>query len=94
MSEQEFQIENSQHIKTIHHKNSKCDSCGKSFSEAGTLKRHIQTVHEGHKNFNCKSCWKSFSQEGDSKKHIYTVHEGHKDNKCDTCGKSFLLPNI
>ena len=28
-----------------------CESCGKSFSEAQNLKRHIQTVHEGHNDY-------------------------------------------
>ena len=31
-------------------KHHKCESCGKSFSRAETLKRHIQRVHEGSKN--------------------------------------------
>ena len=67
----------------------KCQSCGKSFSEARNLKRHIHTVHEGHKDHKCKSCGKSFSQGGYLKNHIHTVHKGHKDNKCESCGKSF-----
>ena len=29
-------------------KNYKCDSCGKSFNQAGNLKRHIKSVHNGH----------------------------------------------
>ena len=31
----------------------KCKSCGKSFSQAGKLKRHIHTIHEGHKDHKC-----------------------------------------
>ena len=48
------------HIHTIHEvrKDHKCESCGKSFSEAGNLKKHICTVHEGHKDFKCESCGK------------------------------------
>ena len=71
-------------------KNYKCKSCAKSFSQAGTLKMHIHTVHEHHKDHKCKSCWKSFSQAGSLKKHIHTVHEHHKDYKCKSCCKSFL----
>ena len=43
------------HIKTLHkdHKDYKCKSCGKTFSEAGTLRSHMHTVHESHK---CESC--------------------------------------
>ena len=61
------------------HKNRKCESCGKSFSAAQYLKKHIHTVHEGHKDHKCESCGKSFSQAGNLKRHIHTVHEGHKD---------------
>ena len=45
-----------------HYKNYKCESCGKSFSIAGYLKRHIQIVHEEHKDHKCESCGKSFSK--------------------------------
>ena len=48
----------------------KCESCGKLFSEAGYLKKHIRTVHEGHKDHKCESCDKSFSQAGFLKRHI------------------------
>ena len=61
----------------------------KSFSEAGGLKRHIHTVHEGRKDFKCEPCDKSFSQAGILKRHSYTVHEGHKDFKCETCNTFF-----
>ena len=67
----------------------KCESCSKSFSVAGSLKRHIYTVHEGHKDHKCESCGKSFSQAEFLKKHIHIVHEGHKDHKCKFCAKSF-----
>ena len=28
---------------------SKCESCGKSFSHTGNLKKHIHTIHKGNK---------------------------------------------
>ena len=50
------------HIKTVHgQKNFKSKSCGKSFSSAGYLKKHIYTVHEGHKDHKCETCGKSFT---------------------------------
>ena len=69
-------------MERIHNKKNFCDTCGKSFSQAGYLKKHIYTIHEGHIDHKCESCGKSFSQAGNLKKHIHTVHEGHKDHKC------------
>ena len=70
-----------------------CECCGKSFSQAEILKKHIHRVHEGHKDFKCISCGKLFSKAGNLKKHTHTVHEGRKDHKCGFCGKSFFLAN-
>ena len=70
-------------------KDFKCESCGKSFCSAGTLRNHIHTVHEGHKDFKCESCGKSMASLQILKNHIHTVHEGCKDYKCDYCGKLF-----
>ena len=70
-------------------KDFKCKSCGKSFSRADILKKHIHTVHEGHKDYNCQSCGKSFSESGNLKKHIHTIHDGHKDYACEFCEKLF-----
>ena len=36
-------------------------TCGKLFSYAGNMRRHIKTVHEGDKDFKCDSCEKSFT---------------------------------
>ena len=72
------------------HKDYKCESCSKAFSEAGTLKGHIHRVHEGHKDYKCESCGKMFSEAGTLKKHVHKIHEGHKDYKCKLCGKSFF----
>ena len=51
-----------------------CESCDKSFSQAGHLKKHIHIVHEGHKDYNYECCGISFSDAGNLKKHIRTVH--------------------
>ena len=68
----------------------KCKSCGKSFSQADDLRKHIPMVHEDHKDHKCESCGKLFSQTGDLKKHINTIHGEDKDYKYESCGKSFL----
>ena len=70
---------------------SKCESCGKVFSDVGDLKKHNHTVHEGHNDYKCESCGKIFSQAEDLKTHVHTIHEKQKDQnyECESCGKSF-----
>ena len=80
------------HLHSVHegHKDYKFESCEKSFSDAGNLKKH-----EGKKDFNCESCGKLFTTAQYLKKHSLTIHEGHKDYKCKSCGKSFSkAPNL
>ena len=78
------------HFKLVHGpKDHKCESCGKSFSEARKLKRHIRENHEGHKDHKCESCGKSFFRADNLKRHIQTVHEGQNDHKCKLCGKTY-----
>ena len=60
----------------------KCDMCDYSFSEKGSLKKHIASVHEGKKPFNCSICGYNCSEKGTLKKHIASVHEGKKVIKC------------
>ena len=64
------------------HKDTKCGSCGKSFSHAHNLKNHIHSVHQVPKNYKCEACGKSFSQNE-------RIHEGCKDFKCQSCNKLF-----
>ena len=67
-------MEDSKVKKPASYKDYKCKSCGKSFSQADDLRKHIPMVHEDHKDHKCKSCGKLFSQTGDLKKHINTIH--------------------
>ena len=55
----------------------------------GSLKMHIDTVHEGKKPYKCSLCDNSFSQKSNLKMHIDSVHEGKKPYKCSLCGNSF-----
>ena len=57
-------------------KDHKCDCCGKSFSEAGSMNKHINSVHNGQKDYKCDSCGKSLSTAGNLKIHINSVHNG------------------
>ena len=67
---------------TVHNgrKDHKCDSCAKAFSEAGSLKTHINSVHNGQKDYKCDICGKAFSQAGSLNTHINSVHNGQKIN--------------
>ena len=73
------------HINSVHNgqKDHKCVSCGKSFSESGSLKTHINAVHNGQRDHKCDSCGKSFAQSVVLRRHIFSVHNGQKDYKCD-----------
>ena len=77
------------HIKANHDRKSKhkCDSCGKFFPQAGTLRKHM-LIHEGQRNHKCDTCGKSFTRVGTLKTHMAT-HEGQRNFKCGSCGKSF-----
>ena len=88
-------------FKQSHHRQStinsihKYESCGnKSFSTAGGLQRHINTVHEGQKDHKCESCGKSFTQLQSLEIHLHTVHDGNKDHKCESCGKSYTQAHM
>ena len=66
-----------------------CETCGKSFCNAKSLKNHTYVVHEGHKDYKCELCNKSFSKQIFLKSHISTFHEGKKDYLCDQCEKRY-----
>merc|ERR1712150_204158 len=66
-----------------------CAQCGKNFSSAQYLKRHIEFVHDGRRDHNCAQCGKDFSTAQYLKVHIKCVHEGQKDYNCTECGKDF-----
>ena len=67
--------------------NYKCETCGKKFSGAGRLNRHIRNVHEGEKFHKCEFCEKTFYQQGNlMMKHIAKIHKKHK---CELCEKEF-----
>ena len=55
-----------------------CDSCGKPFSTAASMRTHIYTIHEGHRDYKCDTCGKEFSQANSLRGHIRNVHEGAK----------------
>ena len=67
----------------------KCSICDSSFSQKGTLKRHMASVHEEKKPFKCPTCDAGFAQKGKLIRHLESVHELKKPFKCPTCDASF-----
>ena len=66
-----------------------CNSCGKAFSEAQNLKKHINSVHNGQKDHKCDSCGKAFWHQWHLRRHINGYHKKLKPASCDVCDKSF-----
>ena len=87
-------LENSKDVK-----NWKCQKCELTCSRIGTLKRHVESVHEKQKNFKCEICGKTFARRDYLNGHVTNVHrdpsekikplEVRKEFGCDMCEKSY-----
>lgn len=51
-----------------------CNTCGKTFSCAYTLRRHA-IVHTRERPFECRYCYRSYTQSGDLYRHIRKAHD-------------------
>ncbi|XP_078533896.1 myoneurin-like [Lissotriton helveticus] len=88
-AESVFDLEGSE--KDIEGKYSKtrpiCNTCGKVFSEASSLRRHMR-INKGVKPYVCHLCGKAFTQCNQLKTHVRT-HTGEKPYQCDLFDKGF-----
>lgn len=64
-----------------------CPTCGKGFTQNGSLKQHI-FIHTGERPFICEICDRSFTQAKTLTFHMRR-HTGEKPYQCVTCGQSF-----
>ena len=60
----EEKLTNSHEDQTLFHEGHKCVSCDQLFSQAQSLKMHIQTIHKDQNDYNCVSCGNLFSNAG------------------------------
>lgn len=66
-----------------------CSQCNQKFAHACTLKRHVNSVHEGQVNiFLCEICGKNVSSSTKLRQHIM-MHKGIKPHVCTFCQKAF-----
>ena len=73
------------------HKPFACRECGKRFRQKGTMKTHIEIVHEGKKKqrlWTCSVCTKSFNQKVKLRNHQLKAHD-IKANECSICNIGF-----
>ena len=66
-----------------------CKLCDSSFATKQSLKKHIESLHEGKKPFECSICNAKIAQKGHLNYHILYVHGEKKHFQCSQCGSEF-----
>ena len=74
-------------------KKHKCDLCGKSFGQKGTLDRHKTSgIHSNEKNFECEFCQKRFGGMLILNSHVKNIHyKSSERHQCKICPSTFSL---
>mmetsp|Transcript_733 Transcript_733/g.2401 ORF Transcript_733/g.2401 Transcript_733/m.2401 type:complete len:121 (-) Transcript_733:210-572(-) len=67
-----------------------CVRCFAGFTAKGSLKVHIQTVHEGLRPHQCPKCTRRFGTRNNLIRHERIVHLNQKPYFCGACSKSFV----
>ena len=68
-------------------KDYQCETCGKTFCQASSLKAH-QLVHSGLKPHACTECSARFRKTHHLRRHML-VHTGERPYGCDLCDRTF-----
>ena len=87
-------IKTNDQVENVIHKDQidfNCDVCGKSFSRADNLKRHINSIHNALKDhkYRCDECGKHYRSKIKLNMHKKSVHGEKKLFQCETCENSF-----
>ncbi|KAH9499415.1 hypothetical protein Btru_003405, partial [Bulinus truncatus] len=82
-------------------KSHKCDHCGLSFTEKGSLTRHIKAQHDQLRPHSCHLCGRNFTRKTLVRKHIERCHETKRNSedfedkslyfKCTLCNKHLRI---
>ena len=67
----------------------KCNTCSKTFSLEGNLKRHKETIHSENRPFGCRDCDYKFKLEANLTTHVKRIHLKDRNYKCRDCPSNF-----